>query len=99
MSKLILIKNHKIVRNAGKSNEQTIRFDNCDRLSAVSFYRDLDKQNDEKEYDVRMSFDNVSFTAAFAKFEDAERFMTDLVTYLQNDMTFLELDLLNYESN
>lgn len=100
MSKLVLIKNLKIILNEGKSNEEVIRFDNCDKFSSCHVYRDLDTKNNEKEYDVKIGFDHSQgLTAGFLKFEDAERLMNDLVAYLQNkDMSFLELDLLNYET-
>lgn len=98
MSKLVLIKNLKIVRNKDKASEQIIRFDVCDHLESCALYRDLDMQNCETEYDVIVNAKSGSFTMAFLNFDDAERLMNDLVTYLQNDMAFLEVDLLNYET-
>ena len=100
MSKLVLIKNFKIVRNEGKNTEQTIHFDVCDTIKSCQIYRDLDKQTEEKEYDVRIEMDKGSMlTASYPKFDDARRLMEDLVHILQNkDHHFIELDLLNYET-
>ena len=99
MSKLVLIKNIKNVRNKGKSNEQVIRFDVCDLMDSCSLYRDLDIATDEKEYDVRVSTKEGNFIVSFPNFDDARRLMEDLVFTLQNkDHHFVEFDLLNYET-
>lgn len=99
MSKLVLIKNIKTVRNKGESNEEIIRFDVCDLLDACLLYHYLDKQIDEKDYDVKLILTNVNLIVSFPFFDDARRLMEDLTFVLQNkDHHFVEFDLLNYET-
>lgn len=98
MSKLVLIKNFKALSNEGKKNEQNIYFDRCEQMESLQIFRTLIEEKDEKEYDVRISFANNGSTASFAKLEDAERLMDDLVAYLKSGESFAEFDLLNYET-